>query len=354
MKAGLLAGVFMVGVTLGVSLAHADDWDDEDSVSRFNIYTLPNTLRLTTANDYQLYTPPDYDATQSKAWPLIIFLHGNSEKGEAFDFTRGLPVLINEGMDVPFLVAAPQITPQDDHWSVDYIDAVVDDVIAKQHVDTSRIYITGGSLGAFGSVMGALAQPHRYAAIVPVAGGEIHGIIHWKLELPEKTVRALKKSWYCPIAKTPLRAYHGVMDNLVPIQRAGELFDAIESCEGEAELVAYPTLGHSIYRKTYSDAELYQWLLQFHNEAYQDDAFPDGLAAFEAYQGTYHDRVHGDVTVDIQDNVMLLTLDKYQKTLRYIAINDQQLMGQYGIIEFTQRNKQTLLELGRLGRFKRK
>ena len=121
-----------------------------------------------------LYLSADYGRDAQRQWPLIVFLHGSGERGT--DPRRltsiGLPQYLQDRLDVPFVVVSPQLPPGDE-WNDkgEMINALVDAIETQYAIDPQRVYLTGFSLGGFGTWALGLNSPDRFAALVPVAGG---------------------------------------------------------------------------------------------------------------------------------------------------------------------------------------
>jgi predicted peptidase len=120
--------------------------------------------------DYLLSLPKGYDKQDS--WPLVLFLHGAGERGDDLELVKkhGPPKLIGEGKDFPFIVVSPQC-PKDVWWEPIELSALLDQVIKTHKVDQDRIYVTGLSMGGFGTWRLAAFTPDRFAAIAPICGG---------------------------------------------------------------------------------------------------------------------------------------------------------------------------------------
>lgn len=200
-------------------------------------------IRLTLPANYLLYLPKDYDESQ-KNFPLVLFLHGIGERGTDIEKvkTHGLPKLINQGKDFPFIVVSPQC-PDDIFWNVDILIALLDEVVAKYRVDTNRIYVTGLSMGGHGTWELALRQPNRFAAIAPVCG--------WA-----DTSKASS------IANLPIWVFHGAKDVVVPIGASEQMVEKLKSCGSNVKFTVYPEANHDSWTETYNNEELYKWLLE--------------------------------------------------------------------------------------------
>jgi predicted peptidase len=194
--------------------------------------------------DYLLYLPPDYE--NQAAWPLILFLHGAAERGRDIQQVKqnGLPQLIEQGKDFAFIVVSPQC-PEGEAWvwKLESLSGLLDEIVAQYKVDLDRIYVTGLSMGGFGTWALAAYQPQRFAAIMPICGGG------------EPTSMPRLK-------RLPVWAFHGAKDEVVPIKRTQQLVDALEAVNGNVQFTVYPDQAHDSWTITYANPESYKWLLE--------------------------------------------------------------------------------------------
>ena len=192
--------------------------------------------------DYLLYLPADYQKRDS--WPLVLFLHGAGERGNDLELvkTHGPPKLIEEGKSFPFIVVSPQC-PKDRNWQPMELTALVDEIVAKQKVDLDRIYVTGLSMGGFGTWALAAAAPERFAAIIPICGGG--------------DVIATRR-----LTKLPAWVFHGAKDPVVPLKRSEDMVDALKKGNGNVKFTVYPEATHDSWTATYENPEVYAWLLE--------------------------------------------------------------------------------------------
>jgi predicted peptidase len=199
---------------------------------------------------YWLHLPTGYGQDPAQRWPFILFLHGAGERGDNLDLVKvhGIPKLVVDQPEFPFVVASPQC-PEEHWWSAetDGLLALVADLQARYAIDPARLYVTGLSMGGFGTWSLALAAPERFAAIAPICGG-LYG--------PARMVARLKD--------LPVWAFHGVKDPVVPFDQSARLVKALEEMGGRARLTAYPEAGHDAWSETYANPELYHWLLKQH------------------------------------------------------------------------------------------
>ena len=191
---------------------------------------------------FWLYVPGGY-SREGDPWPLMLFLHGAGERGDDLEQVKvhGPPKLVDQGKQMPFLIVSPQ-APADHWWSSEYLIALLDAVEEAYNVDPERIYVTGLSMGGYGTWDLAVAQPDRFAAIAPICGGGD----------PEAV---------CAIKDMPVWVFHGAKDTVVPMGRSEEMVEALKACGGHVRFTVYPEAGHDAWTATYDNPEFYAWLL---------------------------------------------------------------------------------------------
>ena len=197
--------------------------------------------------NYLLYLPTDYKPESSQRWPLIMFLHGVGERGDSMsDLERvkahGLPRYLNVGHDLPCIVVSPQC-PSDKWWTLeeDALKGLLYQVSAQYPVDPSRVYLTGLSMGGFGTWSLAIAYPELFAAIAPVSGGGVPPL-----------ARLLKD--------VPVWAIHGALDDVVPLHQSESMVSVLKAVGGNVRFSVFPELKHDMWMVSYNDPELYEWL----------------------------------------------------------------------------------------------
>jgi len=190
--------------------------------------------------DYLLYNPE-----QATPLPLVLFLHGYGERGSDPNILKiyGPPLHIEQGEQFPFILAAPQC-PMNAVWpeQTEELNALVDHLIATNKVDEKRIYVTGLSMGGYGTWYLASRCPERFAAIAPVCGGGGWWMIDRLKHLP---------AW----------VFHGDADTVVPISESQFMVNRLREEGGDVRFTVYPGVGHDSWTATYSNPELYEWLL---------------------------------------------------------------------------------------------
>jgi predicted peptidase len=121
--------------------------------------------------NYLLFLPADYNSEAKKRWPLMLFLHGAGERGTNLSLVmrHGPPKIVKDKPAFPFILVSPQC-PTGERWSNDTLLALLDDVTRKYNVDTNRVYLTGLSMGGYGTWSLGTAHPEKFAAIAPICG----------------------------------------------------------------------------------------------------------------------------------------------------------------------------------------
>jgi predicted peptidase len=209
--------------------------------------------------DYLVYLPEGYGQDPEKQWPLIFFLHGagSAENDSKFVMSYGLPEVLYVGEqpeEFPFIVVSPQAFPGVPWWEGDslaVLNVLLDEVLDTYRVDPDRVYLTGLSMGGYGSWWLASAYPDRFAAMVSVSGSGFRSPV-----LPGPEV-------ICKLKDLPVWAIHGAQDRISdPV--ANQLYAvALKDCGGEVEWTLYPDAGHGqTYARAYRDPAVYKWLLE--------------------------------------------------------------------------------------------
>jgi predicted peptidase len=235
MRTFFVLSLILVAVAWGQNSAICDDQTGTQRSAQLN-------TQIQVEMGYLLYLPKDYDSQES--WPLLLFLHGAGERGDDLELVKkhGPPKLISEGKAFPVIVVSPQC-PKDRWWEPIELVALLKDLQSKLKVDEDRIYLTGLSMGGFGTWRLAAFAPDRFAAIAPICGG---GETHWAKY----------------IASLPVWAFHGAKDERVPLERSEKMVEAIKKVGGNPKLTVYLEAEHDSWTETYNNPELYRWLLE--------------------------------------------------------------------------------------------
>ena len=193
------------------------------------------------AFSFVAYTPEKV----SRDLPLVIQLHGAGERGNGQDELslveiHGLSHLVKE-KDYNCIIVMPQC-PKDTFWAarVESILAFIEQIKEAYPVDTSRIYLTGLSMGGFGTWFTAMARPDLFAAIAPICGGGM--------------------AWNAHVLTMPVWAFHGTEDTAVCVRHTDEMVEALRSAGADVTYTRMEGVGHNVWVHAYND-QLMQWLL---------------------------------------------------------------------------------------------
>lgn len=189
-----------------------------------------------------IYFPDSAIVHSSKRLPLLIFLHGSGERGTDLELLKihGLPKLIEQGQSFPAIVVSPQC-PADQWWNLKELEALVKEMKQRYKIDNSRVYLTGLSMGGFGTWELGIARPRWFAALAPICGGGDETKIH-------------------RIKKVPVWVFHGAKDAVVKPSESEKMVNALRQIDGNVKFTLYPEATHDSWTETYQDSEFFKWL----------------------------------------------------------------------------------------------
>lgn len=202
---------------------------------------------------YIKYLPKEYKSDTLTKWPLLLYLHGGSARGtdtiDLYDY--GPFDQTYRGREFPFIIIAPQC-PKHIRWSTEnWFENFYSEIISKYNIDTSRIFLTGVSLGGSGTWYLAVKYPEKFAAIAPISGFTNHmNYIH-------NNVSRLKDM--------PIWTFHGKLDNNVPFEETQSLVNKLNHYNKTVKFTIYPDAGHWIHHLVYPGNELYDWFTEINN-----------------------------------------------------------------------------------------
>jgi predicted peptidase len=251
----ILAGF---GFLLGASPARAQKPKELDSLLEKKTYTDNGGKVLR----YRLMKPTGYDPKER--YPLVVFLHGAGERGSDNEkqLIHGVPEFARQEnrQRNPCFLIAPQC-PDNEKWAeVDWsaethkqskepaeAGRLVLELIAalqkEYSIDDKRIYLTGLSMGGFGTWDLLARRPNLFAAGVPVCGGGDEGTA-------------------AILTHMPLWVFHGAQDNVVKPERSRNMIKALEKAGGKPKYTEYPTEGHASWVPAYKDPEMMKWIFE--------------------------------------------------------------------------------------------
>lgn len=197
--------------------------------------------------------------------PLVLFLHGAGERGDDNEaqLRHGVSDLLAwlQREDKSAVVLAPQCRkgvwwakldgdfrspkggslPKEPSLMMELVFGAVDRLVESESVDRKKIYVTGLSMGGFGSFAAVAYRPDFFAAAMPVCGGG-----------DPATAAAMKK--------VPFYVFHGEGDRIVPVGASELMVEALRKAGGTAGFRKYPEVGHDSWSATYGDPEVWEWL----------------------------------------------------------------------------------------------
>jgi len=231
---------------------------------------------------YRVYLPENFDA--KKKYPVLLFLHGAKQWGEDNEgqLAFGLPAMMRPGGSVErkldaaaldsFIGVFPQTRPEE-FWIgeiVDYAVRALDQTAAEFGADPGRLYVTGFSMGGYGSWYAAAKYPGKFAAIVPVGGN---------IQIPDRFPRAGVEKLLPPdmlalyhardphaafvraTGKTPVWIFHGDKDEAVPVSDARGAAAALKAAGVSFRYTEYEDTNHFMFDRAYTEPGFWEWLL---------------------------------------------------------------------------------------------
>lgn len=225
------------------------------------------TLDSTTYR-YVVYIPDKYDRLDR--WPVVLFLHGSGERGDdgwrQTQVGLGAAIRWNPERFGEFIVVFPQ-APADTRWLEGPADAAMlalDRTIAEFRGDESRVYLTGVSLGGYGTWHLAVEHSHRFAALVPVCGGVVAPLLARNVRQLPITVGSSDPYATAAVAlpRIPVWIFHGTDDGLIPVTESRRMHEELKKLGFDVRYTEYPGVGHNSWDPAYAELELWTWLLQ--------------------------------------------------------------------------------------------
>jgi predicted peptidase len=219
---------------------------------------------------YYVYTPSDY-MSNKVVYPLLVFLHGSGERGNSSRDTsvlkkvllHGPPMLIDKKQwnpRYPMIVVSPQC--HEGSWNAEKLHRLFQHLSLKYRVNKNRIYLTGLSMGGFGTFtyLQNYSDTGFVAAAVPICGGG-------------NTLYAKQ------LMRVPIWAFHGDADPVVNVSRSKDMVMAINALNPslKAKLTIFPGIGHNSWACTYDgtgmgtesiaydafDMNIYDWMFRY-------------------------------------------------------------------------------------------
>ena len=212
---------------------------------------------------YNILDPVDIKG--GERYPLMVFLHGAGERGDDNEaqLMHIAPIFAKDSIRKvhPSYVIFPQC-PEDDRWGaieegegrwiadatkeattpMEGVMALIDQLITDLPIDTNRIYISGLSMGGYGTYDILSRRPNTFAAAVSICGGgDINAVSRY--------------------AHVPMKIFHGTKDSVVPVQFSRDMYKALKGASAaNVEYIEYPEGTHNVWDKAYAEPTILDWI----------------------------------------------------------------------------------------------
>jgi len=222
---------------------------------------------------YQVFVPANFDRHQ--LWPVILFLHGRGESG--YDGLLQTEVGIGSAIrrsqgKMPFIVVMPQC-PGEKSWTDPDMGemalAALGSAVREFHGDSKSLYLTGLSMGGYGTWEVAAHHPGKFAAIVPICSG-LHPpdghpeIVSSFVDDPKVADPYAEVAARIGRTATAIWMFHGANDPAVPVEESRKMAAALRAVGSKVKYTEYPDTGHNSWDKAYAEPGLWDWLLAQH------------------------------------------------------------------------------------------
>jgi len=189
---------------------------------------------------YIIRYPDHFD--KAKKYPAILLLHGAGSRGKDIGILKNFVLLRKMPEDSPFVAILPQCFAVTWFEIFEQLIEFAGAMRGLDFVDEDRFYLTGYSMGGYATWELAMVRPEWFAAIAPICGGGMR----WNAER---------------LKNVPVWAFHGAQDEIVHIGESIDMVNAVNRCGGNAKLTVYARAAHDCWTETYSNPDVYQWLL---------------------------------------------------------------------------------------------
>ncbi|GDY26881.1 hypothetical protein AHAT_27710 [Agarivorans sp. Toyoura001] len=217
---------------------------------------------------YQYLVSQPSQLDSNTAYPLVLFLHGRGEIGQ--DIQHLLEFGPNAYLQQHHLNAiciTPHVPEGREGWAIAELISLLDEIEQQFNIDKSRIYLSGLSMGGFGAMNLALAQPRRFAALSVLAAGDPNHLAPWSLKTPPRPVC---EELYQRLSHLPIWLAHGLKDEVIPAEFSLELAEKLAHMPRQAMLQTtwYPQHPHNIWQDLYNSPSFWTWMFEQHNSDY--------------------------------------------------------------------------------------
>ncbi|MBQ7353650.1 MAG: prolyl oligopeptidase family serine peptidase [Clostridia bacterium] len=204
-------------------------------------------MQIDTSELGYILTSPD-NIKEGEKLPLIVFLHGAGERGNDLEKLKVycIPKLFTKNQEhngIRAYTLSPQC-PENTTW-IDYkkeLVALIDKVICENNIDDKMVSLCGISMGGFGTWELALTYPYKFHKIAPLCGGGMN--------------------WRAWAINMPVRAFHGKLDDVVPISQSEAMVNSLRVQGKDVELIVYDDLSHNCWDRAFEQTDLIEWLVK--------------------------------------------------------------------------------------------
>ncbi|NQT17067.1 MAG: phospholipase [Planctomycetes bacterium] len=248
--------VALAGVVLGTNVALGEEANLRDQLEKRDYRDAQGE-----SIPYRLFVPRGYDS--QKKYPLVLFLHGAGERGSDNEAQLIHPEVLRFVMDeanpsflvapqcpaerkwveVPWKFKGPHKTPEEPSPAMRLTMELLDALEKEFSIDPVRRYLTGLSMGGFGTFDLLVRRPNDFAAAIPICGGA-------------------DESQAEKIAGVPMWVFHGSKDGAVPVARSRSAVESLKSAGGKPKYTEYEGMGHNVWSRAYHEPELRDWLFR--------------------------------------------------------------------------------------------
>ncbi len=218
---------------------------------------------------YVVYVP--YEYTPQTPIPMIVFLHGAGERGQngLLQTEVGLGTAIRRNPERwKAIVVFPQCPGSRFYNEIEEdIDLCIKKTMGEYNIDKKRVYLTGLSMGGFGTWIYGAKHTDLFTALVPICGGGELSFIKQRLglsQIPDETPQEVEERIQ-RLKDIPIWAFHGADDDVVPPECSRNFVQKIKEAGGtKIQYTEYPGVKHNSWVKAYDDIELSKWLFSQH------------------------------------------------------------------------------------------
>jgi predicted peptidase len=229
-----------------ITLTHVSVAQDFVEFEKYVYQSTQDTL------PYRLLRPKDLN--ENKKYPLVLFLHGKGERGS--DNIQQLKYItvpfLNEKNrnDFPCFLVVPQC-PENETWTypnwykepqepISSVIKLIDSLSALPFIDNTKIYVVGLSMGGFATWYLITRHPEKFAAAVPICGGDWSQVDKFKY--------------------TAIWAFHGARDKVVYPDQSRRMIEALKKVGAKPKYTEYKKAEHDSWTPAFNEPDLFPWL----------------------------------------------------------------------------------------------